>query len=322
MLKHKIKFSTFIICASLMVAGSGVFFSYFYLLNKTPVVIDNVVEAVAKPAGPKFLFNIDGSMTGSLLNNPLDVDVNGEGRIFVADTGNNSVKIYDPNGTLLQEFGKFGRSEGEFDYPNTITVDDKHIYVGEFKVGRIQIFDHHGNWIKAINSSHLRTPLAPLSIDVNNSKLYVANRTGEILIVDPQQASLIKKFGKPGIAPGFLSYPNGIFARNKKIFVSDSGNKRLQVFSSEGKFIRELRGSDIGVSYPRGIDMDSKGQIYIADVFSNRIVILDEELNFLQKIGKRGLEEGEFNFPNSVSVFENRLYVADRENNRIVVFKL
>ena len=42
------------------------------------------------------------------------VAVDDGGFIFVADSGNNRIQIFNPDGTFLRAFGRWGQSDGEF----------------------------------------------------------------------------------------------------------------------------------------------------------------------------------------------------------------
>jgi tripartite motif-containing protein 71 len=72
---------------------------------------------------------------------------------------------------------------------------------------------------------------------------------------------------------------------------------------------------------PRGITLDSDGNIYVADFRNYRVQEFDPEGAFVATWGTKGSEPGQFNDPCDVAVdSEGRVYVADTFNNRIQVF--
>jgi len=76
---------------------------------------------------------------------PTHVAVDKEGNVFVTDTLNNRVEIFDADGTFISEFGKAGDGPGHFARPKGIAVDcDGHIWVADEIQSRVQVFDKEG----------------------------------------------------------------------------------------------------------------------------------------------------------------------------------
>jgi sugar lactone lactonase YvrE len=76
---------------------------------------------------------------------PTHVAVDKEGNVFVTDTLNNRVEIFDADGTFISEFGKPGDGPGRFARPKGIAVDcDGHIWVADEIQSRVQVFDKEG----------------------------------------------------------------------------------------------------------------------------------------------------------------------------------
>ena len=62
-----------------------------------------------------------------------------EERLYVADTGNHRIQVYDLAGELQHDFGGLGEEPGKFNYPYDIAVDQQgRIYVCEYGGNRIQ----------------------------------------------------------------------------------------------------------------------------------------------------------------------------------------
>ena len=63
---------------------------------------------------------------------PKGLAVDGEGFVYITDTGNNHIQKFDPTGWFITRWGVFGAEDGEFTYPSGIAVDaDKNVYVSE-----------------------------------------------------------------------------------------------------------------------------------------------------------------------------------------------
>jgi DNA-binding beta-propeller fold protein YncE len=76
---------------------------------------------------------------------PTHVAVDKEGNVYVTDTLNNRVEIFDADGGFISEFGKGGDGPGRFARPKGIAVDsDGHIWVADEMQSRVQVFDREG----------------------------------------------------------------------------------------------------------------------------------------------------------------------------------
>ena len=77
------------------------------------------------------------------------------GRIYVTDSKNNAVKIYNADGSLYISFGSLGAGSGQFEFPTGITIDDVNgeVWVSDQYNNRVQVFDLDGNYRSAIGSS-------------------------------------------------------------------------------------------------------------------------------------------------------------------------
>ena len=53
----------------------------------------------------------------------MDLDVDGEGRVYVADLGNNRVQVFSADGEFITAWGAFGVGDGQFDVPTGVAVD-------------------------------------------------------------------------------------------------------------------------------------------------------------------------------------------------------
>jgi len=76
---------------------------------------------------------------------PTNVAVDKEGNVYVTDTLNNRVEIFDADGQFISEFGKHGDGPGYFARPKGIAVDcDGHIWVADEYQSRVQVYDKEG----------------------------------------------------------------------------------------------------------------------------------------------------------------------------------
>jgi DNA-binding beta-propeller fold protein YncE len=78
-------------------------------------------------------------------NFPTNVCVDAAGRVYVADTLNFRVQVFDAAGAFVRHFGTLGDAPGTFNRPKGIAVDSEgHIYVSDTAFANVQIFDATG----------------------------------------------------------------------------------------------------------------------------------------------------------------------------------
>ena len=107
------------------------------------------------------------------------------------------------------------------------------------------------------------------------------------------------------------------------VYVTDSGNERIQKFTSDGQFLKTwgVSGTDNGeFKKPTGI-ATYENNVYVVDSEQSRIQVFDSTGKFLQSWGKFGFEQGEFFYPHGIAISNDGVvYVADTKNHRIQQF--
>lgn len=105
---------------------------------------------------------------------PEGVAVDQEGDVYVTDTLNNRVEIFDGDGNFVSLFGKHGDGPGYFARPKGIAIDgDGHIWVADEMNDTLQVFNREGRLLAYIGSGHGELPgqfkaLVGVAIDKKN----------------------------------------------------------------------------------------------------------------------------------------------------------
>jgi DNA-binding beta-propeller fold protein YncE len=105
---------------------------------------------------------------------PQGVAVDADGNVYVTDTLNNRVEIFDADGAFISTFGKAGDGPGYFARPKGIAVDsDGHIWVADEMQDRLQVFDREGKLLTYIGQGHGELPgqfkaLVGVAVDKKN----------------------------------------------------------------------------------------------------------------------------------------------------------
>jgi DNA-binding beta-propeller fold protein YncE len=140
-----------------------------------------------------------------------------------------------------------------------------------------------------------------------------------------------RKWGSQGTGNGQFRTPVGIAVDySNNVYVADSGNHRVQKFSSTGAFITKWGTYGTGdgqFNSPTGVGVGILGNVYVTDAdlasaYNHRVQWFSSTGGFLGKWGTYGTGDGQFNGPWRVAVDElGYVYVTDWYNNRIQRFK-
>jgi DNA-binding beta-propeller fold protein YncE len=104
---------------------------------------------------------------------PTNVAVDKDGNVYVSDTFNDRVEIFDADGDFIREFGKAGDGPGYFARPKGIAVDsDGHVWVADAVQDRVQVFTPEGQLLIWLGGHGLLpgqfSTIAGVAIDKNN----------------------------------------------------------------------------------------------------------------------------------------------------------
>src|SRR5262249_6650893 len=162
---------------------------------------------------------------------------------------------------------------------------------------------------------------------------------GNVFVVDSgnrrveefsETGAFIRQFGSAGTGEGQFTAPSGIAADSKgHVYVSDGlivgGPDRIEEVSDRGAFFRPCGSKAFGegqLNEPQGLAIDSKGNVWVADRWNQRIDEFSETGTFISKIGgPSGSGAGQLIEPQGVAVDSSgNVWVADTGNSRVQEF--
>ena len=292
-----------------------------------------------------------GSGSKPLFDKPMAATWGSDGRIYVADSKNNRIVVFDAGGRYRSTFGTFGVAKppagtkvtwkpGQLNYPIGVATDTNgDVYVADFNNDSISVFDAKGTFLRRFpdpyrptglgSSGAGNTGIAVTAVAVSGGKVY-ATDAYQVFVFDTQ-GKLLKQFGRPGSGPGDLDHPNGIAVDSKgRMYVTDSNHGRVTAFSPDGAVLWTVGSPTTSLTavssnpfvLPRGIAVLSDGSILVADPLAHKLVKLSSSGKFLADYGDRGEEPGQLNFPNGIAARGGLILIADKENNRVQAVKL
>ena len=143
--------------------------------------------------------------------------------------------------------------------------------------------------------------------------------------IKPFHVEPVLCFGKEGNDDGMFRYPRGVAMTEKdEIVAADEANDRVQVFDSNGTFLRSFghQGKNAGeFNKPDGIAIDRDGNIFVADRGNHRVQIFSKEETYLGSFGGNGSLDNQLSNPRGLSLDSTgNIIVADAGNKLIKIF--
>jgi len=168
---------------------------------------------------------------------PYGIDVDSQGRVYTADYGANTIRIFSPSGERLAVLSGAEKPDFQFTNPGDVAVDDQRslMYVTDFTQGSL-----------------LQFKLA-----------FAANGQPEI--------QFLKAFGAYGREPGQFAFPQSLAVDDQTgtVYVGDMANRRVQAFDSRGNFLASYAPPDVDAWQILGLAVAQDGRIYAGDALNN-----------------------------------------------------
>ncbi len=241
---------------------------------------------------------------------------------------------------FVAKWGSAGSGDGQFSNPEGIDNYDTTLYVADRNNNRVQKFNLDGDFVSKFGISgagdgQLNDP-AGIYCDVGNSRVYVADRNNNRIQKFITTGSFVLAIGSSGSGDGQFYHPMSVAkmppisgdysAYQSKVYVTDTDNNRIQIFTTDGTFFGKwgTSGAQNGqLNSPRGIAISNPGYVYIADYNNNRVQKFNPDGSFVTAWGSTGPANGQFNGPHYIAIDNNdnrAVYVTDSNNHRVQKF--
>ena len=266
-----------------------------------------------------------GENPGQFLK-PAGIAIDPKGNIYIADTDNHRIQKFDQQGKLLFFIGGFGWEREQFQYPVDICANNTlDVFVADYENQRIERYDRDLNWIASIYTDPSLDER--LQLGFINSVDY--SRHGELFAVDSENKRILKfntlqepvsSYGDYDWGQGVLTDPVKIcVGPDDMIYVSDRGDGRIFVYDYYGNFLNTI-GDEI-LKSPSGLFLYNT-ILFVTDTELNKIFAFQTSGQKIFEFGAPGDKIGAFQNPGDIAFYQNKLYVADTDNNRIQIFNL
>jgi DNA-binding beta-propeller fold protein YncE len=263
-------------------------------VSDTPMPLPDAYSEDWESLPARLSWGSEGSGPGQFLW-PRGIAISDDGFIYVADSQNHRIQKLTADGEFVNAWGFYGDcgvltpDPGAFCEPWDVAIGpDGSVYVADTWAHRIQRFDPNGAF------------LTQWGVFGQHS---AGDPTGQSRFYGPRSIDVA---------------PDGT------VYVTDTGNKRVQVFTADGEFLREWGGGGAGLGQldePVGLALASEGEIYVADSWNFRVQALDEEGNSILSWPIEGWNNPDVDEKPYLAVdSEGQIYVTDPGGYRVLVF--
>jgi DNA-binding beta-propeller fold protein YncE len=326
-----------VIVLAVLIVLLGSYFAYYKTTRKlTFNVLGGTDVEVVQP--PQFLYSFSG--TTLKLQRPVGVFVDGN-TVYTCDSAGRQVLVFDQAGNYKRSFGA-----SQTVIPLNVARSPKsgELYVTDRRMRSIMRFDLSGKYLGDFNPKLPKSELPAFQTDgvqwapvalafAPDGTLFVTDilKASRVLIFGPD-GKFMKSFGDTGMvndvkaSPGLFQYPNGIVYHKGLVYITDSNNRRVQVFDKNGTFKQIIatqglpRGIDFLQSFP-GDKATSADRMVVIDTLSHDATIWTSRGDKVVNFGQQGVLDGQFSYPNGCAIAaKNKIFIADTSNGRIQVW--
>ena len=258
-----------------------------------------------------------------------NVAVDSAARVYVPDTGNDRIQIYNASsGAFITSWGSSGSGPSQFSCPWGVAISPLN--------GDFYVVDRCNNRIQVFNSARVfKTQLGTGVYGSDNTQFagpsgVAVGANGAIYVADSDN-NRVQKCTLSG-----SSYTCGLFAgvsgeagedfshlfgpysvavdASGRVYVADAWNQRVQVFDSTGAYLTTLGGAwganPSQFRDPKGVALDSQGNVYVTDSRNNRIQKFAPGVTAWQQMNNNGFGDRNNFMVNRMSVLNGYLYAG------------
>ena len=242
------------------------------------------------------------------------------GYLVVSEEGANRITIFSPDGgTRVCSFGTAGTANSQFQSPRGIAIDEgDNIYVSDSQNHRIQKFQVDGGYLGGIGCKgskklQFNNPDG-ITFNKHNGNIYVCDTDNHRIQVLTKELDFVTAITSQDVGTKQLKSPEDIaFDNDGLIYIADSGNNCIQVFTANGQYSHSFGAERL--KSPHGVTVDRAGKVYVVGFTNNCISIFTREGDYIQSFELTG------KYPLNIIATRNKnFFVSCCGSNNILKF--
>ncbi len=264
---------------------------------------------------------------------PSGLDVGPDGTVYLADTGNDGVQAYNPDGSLKWKHLSWGHANGQFSEPRDVAYYNGKVYVADTGNNRIQVLSAaDGSWITTWPTKYTAIMGISAGVDGTGNPVILGTdgsiNVNVVHVHDPSTGQVLATVGSGfGSGAGQLNEPrDAATSSDGDIYVADFRNHRIAIFSPTGSWLGSFGSLGSGPGQfngPYGVDLDDQNNIYVADSNNSRVEEFDPTHAYVASFGSAGTGPGQFFQLRRAVVADGsnpKIYAADLWADKITIF--
>ena len=297
-------------------------------------VIETTTPAGSNPHPLNLLYATElTSSAGVTLGRPADVQIDGQGDLWVIDQSYDRIDEFSPQGTYVKSIGGEGSGDGELDEPEALALDKSgDVWVADTGNDRIEEFSAEGKFLRAVGkegsaAGQFTTPEG-IAVD-SKGDVWVSDTENGRIQEFKKNGKYLKSIGTTGSETETLGEPEGlVFDAGGDLWVADYANDKVDEFSAAGKYLQGFTTTTAqtgGRTYsPFGIALSANGDVLVTNNREKRVEIYSQSGEFKGSLGSEGSGAGqlELGIGDGLAVDPSGdVWVADAKNKRLEEWK-
>ncbi len=294
--------------------GATETFALFFVAGETIEVTEN--NSNTQYEDPEIVHVLDNKVASFSKISDISTSLNQE--LFVLDSGDKKVKIFDEKGNLKKTWDILDNDETQIINPTSMFVEDSVVHITDIKNSKIITFDKNGNFIREWGNSGIdyQSIQKPTDIAVDDTGMY--------FVSDENQGKVLK-YTKNGAYAGEInslltasakfSSIKSITTNEDNVFLLSEENNRILHFLNSGEFVKSFGTegqSNKQFQDPVSIKFSANDYLYVADSGNNRVIVMNTQGGHITKWGTFGNAPGQFDQMIAIDVDSNGdVWVAD-----------
>jgi len=250
-----------------------------------------------------------------------------QGRVYMCHPTRLPVLVFDRDGNYLNAWG----GGGELMEPHSLRIDrDGNVWIPDIRLHQVKKFSPNGTLLLTIGTKKKRGRVQATRLngptDVafgTNGDVYISDGYGNSRVVRlSHDGTYLGEWGSHGSEPGQFRLPHSIAVDPQGlVYVADRSNRRIQVFTPDGTFVRQWTTIDA----PWGLSIRADGKIFVGNGFPYTVTVYDLQGQLLAHWGQKskGRPVGAFASVHMLSAdSQGNLYTAELAGHRVQKFSI